>query len=259
MGGQNDLFDPEVGSRILYDSPEMFQGHQVLASSWGPTEACRDYSYLDWPQKEELMLEVRYIELAKMKPWKENPRLNDRAVDAVAYSIQQFGFNVPILCDQEFTIVAGHVRWKAAQKLGMGSVPVVELQLSDAQRRAFSIADNKTAQIAEWDYPALADILRELESEEIDLLSLGFSDGELQALLEPENDFDFSEFEDDVLSTPDLSHVSLAVKVPIDLKGAMKRAIERYAAEKGIAEEDLAVLAGKVFAALLEVAPCRSR
>jgi ParB family chromosome partitioning protein len=205
------------------------------------------------------MLEVRYIELTELKPWKDNPRLNDRAVDAVAESIQRFGFNVPILCDQELTIVAGHVRWKAAKKLGMGSVPVLELQLSDAQRRAFSIADNKTGEIAEWDYPALADILKALESEKIGLLSLGFNNGELQALLEPQNDFDFSEFEDDQLSMPDLTHVSLAVKVPINLKGEMKRAIDRYAAEQRIAEKDSAVLAGTVFAALLEVTPWTSR
>lgn len=205
------------------------------------------------------MLEVRYIELAKLKPWNENPRMNDRAIDAVAESIERFGFNVPILCDQELRIVAGHVRWKAAKKLGMGSVPVLELQLSDAQRKAFSIADNRTGEIAEWDYPALAEILKELESEEIDLLSLGFDNGELQALLEPENVFDFSEFDDDQLSMPDLTHVSLAVKVPIDLKGRIKRAIDRYAAKQGIAEKDSAVLAGTVFAALLEVAPCRSR
>ncbi|MBN1189568.1 MAG: ParB N-terminal domain-containing protein [Dehalococcoidales bacterium] len=60
------------------------------------------------------MLQVKEIELIKLSPWENNPRLNDHAVEAVAESIRSFGFNVPILCDQDFTIIAGHTRWKAA-------------------------------------------------------------------------------------------------------------------------------------------------
>ena len=60
------------------------------------------------------MLQVQEIELDKLIPWEGNPRLNEHAVDAVAESIRSFGFNVPILCDQNSTIIAGHTRWKAA-------------------------------------------------------------------------------------------------------------------------------------------------
>ena len=129
------------------------------------------------------MLQVQEIELSRLHPWEGNPRLNEQAVDAVAESIRSFGFNVPILCDQNLTIVAGHTRWKAAQKLGMTKVPVIVVEMTDAQRQAFSIADNKTAEIADWDFPKLRDILEELRYEDIDIKSLGFSDEEVRRLL----------------------------------------------------------------------------
>jgi len=129
------------------------------------------------------MLHVQEIELAQLHPWLDNPRLNEHAVDAVAASIQSFGFNVPILCDQNLTIVAGHTRWKAAQKLAMTSVPVIVVEMTDAQRRAFSVADNKTAEIADWDFPKLRQVLEELRSEDIDLGCLGFSVEEMRRLV----------------------------------------------------------------------------
>lgn len=94
------------------------------------------------------MLRVQEIETSKLKPWAENPRLNDHAVDSVAKSIEAFGFNVPILCDQNMTIIAGHTRWKAARKLGMHIVPVIVLSMTEGQRRAYSIADNKLSELA---------------------------------------------------------------------------------------------------------------
>jgi len=78
-------------------------------------------------------MEVRQIEANRLKPWADNPRVNDHAVDAVTRSISAFGFNVPILCDQNLTIVAGHTRWKAARKLGLQTVPVIVLEMTDAQ------------------------------------------------------------------------------------------------------------------------------
>ena len=129
------------------------------------------------------MLKVEEIELTRLHPWEDNPRLNDHAVDAVSESIRSFGFNVPILCDHNLTIVAGHTRWKAAQKLGMTRVPAIVVEMTHAQRRAFSIADNKTAEIADWDFPGLREVLEELRSEDIDIGSLGFSDEEIRRLL----------------------------------------------------------------------------
>jgi hypothetical protein len=130
------------------------------------------------------MLEVKYIDIGRLRPWEDNPRLNDHAVDAVAESIRSFGFNVPILCDQNFTIVAGHTRWKTAQKLGLEVVPVITVEMTDAKRRAFAIADNKTAEIADWDFPKLREVLEELCSEDIDIRSMGFSNEELRRFIQ---------------------------------------------------------------------------
>ena len=119
------------------------------------------------------MLKVQDIELSLLKPWADNPRINDEAVDAVAKSVESFGFNVPILCDRQLTIIAGHTRWKAAQKIGMESVPVIVLKIDEVQRKAFAVADNKTAGLGGWDYPKLRKVLEELKRKKINLASLG--------------------------------------------------------------------------------------
>ena len=129
------------------------------------------------------MLQVQEIEIVKLNPWDDNPRLNDHAVDTVAESIRSFGFTVPILCDHNLTIIAGHTRWKAANKLGMNTVPVIVVEMTDAQRRAFAIADNKTAEIADWDFPKLKEVIEKLRSEDVDIKNLGFNDEELRDLL----------------------------------------------------------------------------
>ena len=129
------------------------------------------------------MLQVLEKQIDELKPWEDNPRLNDHAVSAVAKSIAAFGFNVPILCDQNLTIVAGHTRWKAARQMGLASVPVIVLDMTDEQRKAFAIADNKTAEIADWDFPKLRDVLEELRLEGCDLHDLGFSDANLRKIL----------------------------------------------------------------------------
>lgn len=130
------------------------------------------------------MIEVQEMALSELKPWAGNPRINDDAVDAVAESIRTFGFNVPILCDEGLTIIAGHTRWKAATRLGMEKAPVIILPMTEVQRKAFAVADNKTAEIADWDFPKLRDVLKELQAEEeVPLSSLGFSDEDLRRFL----------------------------------------------------------------------------
>lgn len=200
-------------------------------------------------------LQVQEVEIGKLRPWEENPRRNDHAVDAVARSIESFGFNVPILCDQDLTIVAGHTRWKAARKLGMKSVPVVVIHMTDAQRKAFSIADNKTAEIATWNFPKLRDILEELRSEDLNLPDLGFSGTELLALLEPGEEPDWSEFDQRLARLEDDVYVLLPVKVRPEARGPLHASIKARAAELGVEGKDVAVLAGKVIQRLLGVEP----
>ena len=103
--------------------------------------------------------------ISELKPYANNPRLNDGAVDAVAASIKNFGFKVPLVVTADGEIIAGHTRLKAAQKLKMKTVPVIIADdLTPEQVRAFRLADNKTGELAGWDFEKL-----DLELEEIDL------------------------------------------------------------------------------------------
>lgn len=106
-------------------------------------------------------------------PYDKNPRLNDEAVKYVAESIQQFGFKVPIIIDQDNVIVAGHTRIKAAKELGYKTVPcIVADDLTDEQIKAFRLADNKVAEKAEWDFDLLGEELDDIMN--IDMLDFGF-------------------------------------------------------------------------------------
>ena len=88
--------------------------------------------------------------LSSIRPYENNPRLNDAAVDAVAASIREFGFRQPVVVDEDGVIIVGHTRYKAALKLGLEAVPVhVAVGLSPAQ--AYRIADNQTATMSQWD------------------------------------------------------------------------------------------------------------
>lgn len=101
-------------------------------------------------------MEIKQISLAELKPYRNNPRQNDKAIEAVANSIKEFGFKVPIVIDKNNVIVAGHTRVKAALSLGMTEVPcIVADDLTDQQIDAFRLADNKTAELADWDMDKL--------------------------------------------------------------------------------------------------------
>lgn len=118
-------------------------------------------------------LKVEYRNIADLNPYENNPRLNDGAVDAVAASIKEFGFKVPIVVDSDGVIVTGHTRLKAAKKLGIDTVPVIVADdLTPEQVKAFRLADNKTGELAQWDLDKL-DI--ELDGiDEIDMGDFGF-------------------------------------------------------------------------------------
>ena len=94
--------------------------------------------------------------LEEIRPYEKNPRKNDEAVDYVARSIEEFGFKVPIVIDADGVIVAGHTRYKAAQKLGLKTVPcVVADDLTPEQVKAYRLADNKVS-----DYSIMKEILK---------------------------------------------------------------------------------------------------
>lgn len=108
-------------------------------------------------------MDIVWKRLDEITPYENNPRDNDQAVDAVAASIKEFGFKVPIVIDAQGVIVAGHTRYKASKKLGLEKVPcIVADDLSEEQIRAFRLADNKTAELADWDEDLLAQELAEI-------------------------------------------------------------------------------------------------
>ena len=122
--------------------------------------------------------------LANIKPYPGNPRHNEQAVDAVARSIQEFGFRQPIVVDEQGVIIVGDTRYKAAQRLGLTEVPVhVAMGLSAAQARAYRLVDNKTAQLATWNDDLLVQELLELERLDFKLDLTGFSAAELTQLM----------------------------------------------------------------------------
>ena len=135
-------------------------------------------------------LEVTYVATTDLIPYANNPRTHsDQQVAQVAASIQEFGFNNPILIDEHNSIIAGHGRLAAAQKLDMNTVPTILLEgLSEAQRKAYVIADNKLTENGGWDYDILAVEIDRLKELDVNIDLTGFGVEELQVITQ---DVDF--------------------------------------------------------------------
>ena len=133
---------------------------------------------------------IEIWKVEKLTPFTKNARTHSEAqIAQIAASILEFGFNAPILVDSNSGVIAGHGRLLAARKLGMVEVPVIVLDhLSEIQKRAYIIADNKLALNAGWDEELLAAELADLEQEGLDLALVGFSEDELRDLLPEETD-----------------------------------------------------------------------
>ena len=122
-------------------------------------------------------MNIKEIAIANLREYENNPRNNDSAVDAVAESIREFGFKVPIVIDGDNIIVCGHTRVKAAKKLGMETVPcIIADDLTPEQIKAFRLADNKTGELAGWDFAKLEEELAELDR--FDMSAFGFVEKE---------------------------------------------------------------------------------
>lgn len=135
-------------------------------------------------------MQIENKNIEDLIPYINNPRNNDEAVDAVASSIKNFGFKVPIVIDSNGEIINGHTRLKAAKKLGFEKVPVIIADdLTPEQVKAFRIADNKVAEIATWNEELLNIELGELAELDFDMTELGFDD--IQELKDVEEDTDF--------------------------------------------------------------------
>ncbi len=118
-----------------------------------------------------IKMEIESIKIEDLKPYENNPRHNDEAVEGVKESIKQFGFKIPIVIDKNNVIVCGHTRYKASLELGLKELPCIKADdLTDEQIKAFRIADNKVSEVAEWDDEKLQ---LELEDISIDMSSFG--------------------------------------------------------------------------------------
>jgi ParB-like chromosome segregation protein Spo0J len=163
-------------------------------------------------------MEIESRPLAEIKPYENNPRINDAAVDAVAESIRRFGFRQPIVVDEAGVIVCGHTRWKAAQKLGLTEVPVhVARDLTPGQIRAYRVADNKVSERSKWNRQLLINELVGLDG--FNLTDLGFSLDEIDRLLG-------SEAHDERGTAPTLGDLKYQVVVECGNEVLQRRVIE---------------------------------
>jgi DNA modification methylase len=147
---------------------------------------------------------IEWLSVETLIPYAKNARTHsDEQVAQIAGSIKEFGFNNPVLVDKDNSIIAGHGRLMAARKLGMDKVPVVQLEhMTEAQRKAYVLADNRIALNSGWDTSMLTIELQDLK-DYIDLSLLGFDPDELDALLNPIVETDGLTDEDAVPDVPD--------------------------------------------------------
>lgn len=132
---------------------------------------------------------IEYIPVKDLQPYEANSRTHSaEQVKQIARSIQEFGFTNPVLIDQDGGIIAGHGRVEAAKQISMDLVPCIRLShLSEAQKRAYVIADNKLALNAGWDDATLRSEIEALQDLEFDTALLGFNDAEMQQILSDVN------------------------------------------------------------------------
>ena len=148
---------------------------------------------------------IEHWPLDRLKPYARNAKMHGAdQVAKIAASMAEFGWTVPCLVSDDGELIAGHGRVLAAEKLGLKDAPVIVLaHLSDEQRRAYRIADNKLTELGEWDEAVLSGELQLLAAEDFDLSLIGFDDAELDALLSGLDEETDTEGEDDIPEPPE--------------------------------------------------------
>lgn len=137
------------------------------------------------------MNNIQFLSPNVLKPYMNNPRLNGEAVDSVAASIKEFGFQQPIVVDKDMVVIVGHTRLKAAKKLKLKTVPVVVAEeLTEEQVNAYRLADNKTNEIAEWDMDRLTEELDKILDIDMEQFGFNLDIEEDEELEEPTDDRD---------------------------------------------------------------------
>lgn len=146
---------------------------------------------------------IEYINIEKIVPYINNPRNNEEAIDKVAASIKEFGFNVPLVLDNENVIITGHTRYRASKKLGLKEIPCIYADgLTPAQVKAYRIADNKVSEYASWDNELLGLELEQLKELEYDLSFTGFELDDIEELLFSDNGMEEPQEDDYEIELP---------------------------------------------------------
>lgn len=180
---------------------------------------------------------ARWVAIDAIQAWDKNPRNNDHAVDELAKSIKRFGWGSPIIARKsDGVVIAGHTRLKAAQRLKMDKVLVRYLDLDPAEAAALALADNKIGELADWDDEGLRAVLLELGAEDVNLDGLGFTDEELEQVMQTLPDVELTD-DDDVngLSVEsDLMTVTVVIKCSDSEK--LDRAFQHYKDKTSVAQ-----------------------
>ena len=164
--------------------------------------------------------------IADVIPYENNPRVNDKAVEAVAASVKEFGFKQPIVVDSAGVIVVGHTRLKAAKLLGMDKVPVVVADdLTDEQIKAYRLADNKTAELAEWDFGKLQEEMDALKDVDMSVFGFDVDDAEFDDLVADKSESEYDDSEGETVTCPNcgLTFTPLYGKIWNSLSGEQVR------------------------------------
>jgi DNA modification methylase len=165
-------------------------------------------------------LNLQHWPIDRLIDYARNPRKNDHAVEQMAAVITEFGFRIPVVAKSTGELVDGHLRLKAARKLGLKTVPVVLAdELSDAQIKAFRLLANRSASWAQWDDALLALELEDLRLADFDLSLTGFEEGEITRLLADELDSDDADQEPDATKSDAADDVPDAPVVPVSRSG----------------------------------------
>lgn len=135
--------------------------------------------------------EIQYCNPEELIPYEKNPRDNRAALDAIELSIEEYGFTNPILVNEEKVILSGHTRREAAILAGLEKVPYIVVDgLTEAQQKAYRLADNKLSELSIWDEDLLKEELEDLLDEDYDISLTGFSDVDLTDILKDEEDLE---------------------------------------------------------------------
>lgn len=189
-------------------------------------------------------MNIEMMSIENIHPYERNPRKNDKAVDRVARSLKEFGFQQPIVVDKNMTIVVGHTRYKAARQLNMTQVPVVVADITEEKLQAYRIADNKLNELADWDDELLFGELSEIVARGDEQLT-GFNADEINDIMNRADESVYTKKIDTPIYTPKGLQPKLAelcdetrykelVKnidasdVPPDIKEFLLKAAERH-------------------------------